>query len=331
MRVSIVLPVYNEAALLPTLYEHLSRAVAPLSHECEFLFVNDGSRDRSLSILKELRQRDPRVHIISFTRNFGHQIALTAGLWHARGEAVILMDADLQDPPEVLPTLLAKYQEGWDVVYAVRRRRQEHLLKQLAYATFYRLLAAMTRPPLPLDAGDFSVLSRRTVDLINRMPERTRFLRGLRSWTGFQQTSVAFDRDKRYAGRPKYTLPKLALLALNGVVAFSHAPLRMASLLGFLCATVSFIGILVFLYFRLFTPIFIPGYTSIIIAILFIGSTQLIAIGILGEYVARIYEEVKQRPLYVLDELIGLPPKPGPSSELPPAPRQELARTVDGS
>ena len=197
--------------------------------------------------------------------------------------------------------------------------RQEPVVKRLAYAVFYRILAAISRPSLPIDAGDFSALSRRAVDLINRMPERTRFLRGLRGWIGLKQTAFFYDRDKRFRGRPKYTFPKLLLLAVNGVVTFSHMPLRIASFMGWLCAGLSMLGIGVFLYFRLFTAVFIPGWTSTVIIVLFLGSVQLIAVGILGEYVARIYEEVKQRPLYIVDELIGLPGQPGLPPSLPPS------------
>jgi polyisoprenyl-phosphate glycosyltransferase len=307
MRVSVVVPVYNEAEVLPVMHQRLGAVAASLPHEWEFIFVNDGSQDRSLAILKELRQRDPRVAIISLSRNFGHQTALTAGLSHARGDAVILMDADLQDPPEVLPDLIAKLSEGFDVVYAVRRTRKESAPKQAAYLLFYRLLAAMTKPSLPVDAGDFSILSKRAAGLLNGMPERTRFLRGLRGWIGLRQAALPYDRDRRHDGRSKYTLSQLMLLAANGVVAFSHAPLRLASLLGFVSAILCLAGILVFLYFRLFTSIFIPGWTSLAIIILFLGSAQLITIGILGEYVARIYEEVKRRPLYVVEELVGVP------------------------
>lgn len=306
MRISIVLPVWNEAAILPTLYERLIQALTQLPHEYQFIFVDDGSDDDSYSILNELHQKDPRVAVIRFARNFGHQTALSAGLWHSDGEAVILMDTDLQDPPEVLPALIKKMQEGWDVVYAVRRTRKENIFKRFAYKLAYRIMASLTKPSLPLDAGDFSILSRRVVNHLNSMPERTRFLRGLRSWIGLKQTGLQYDRDKRYSGRPKYTFFKLVLLAMNGVVTFSHLPLRLASFIGFVCAGLSSIGICVFFYYRVFTTISIPGYTSIIISLLFLGSIQLITIGILGEYVARIYEEVKHRPHFIISELLGI-------------------------
>ena len=309
-RVSVVLPVCNEAALLPALYQHLTTVLASEPYEYRLIFVNDGSQDDTLRILKDFHQRDARVMIISFTRNFGHQMALSAGLRYAQGDAVILMDADLQDPPEILPKLLAKWADGWDVVYAVRTKRKEPWHKRIAYATFYRILGAVTHPSIPLDAGDFSLLSRRAVNLINDMPERSRFIRGLRSWIGVRHTHVEFERDRRAEGQPKYTLWKLVLLALDGLVAFSHVPLRLASTVGFLCAGLGAAGILTFLYFRLFTTTFIPGYTSIILAVLFMGSIQLITIGILGEYIARIYDEVKQRPLYIIDEIVGFPTTP---------------------
>lgn len=307
---SIVIPIHNEAAGLRELLSRLAASCAELAEPVEFIAVNDGSTDGSLDELKRLRAADSRLQIISLTRNFGQQVAFSAGLRHAGGEAVVLMDGDLQDPPEVIPEMVAAWRQGSDVVYAVRRHRQEPLLKRQAYWLFYRLLARMAEPAMPVDAGDFSLLSRRAVTVLNSLPERNRFLRGLRSWTGLKQTAVAYDRPARQEGRSSYTLWKLIRLALDGMVGFSHAPLRLASLAGFLSAGLAVLGILVFAYFRIFTTTFIPGYTSMIIAILFIGGIQLFAIGILGEYVARIYDEVKQRPLYVIDELIGFPDPP---------------------
>ncbi len=304
--ISVVVPICNERETLPSLYERLVGSLGPLDRSYEIIFVNDGSTDDSLIILKRFHQQDPRVRVISLSRNFGHQISLSAGLQYASGRAVILMDGDLQDPPEILAALLAKLEEGWDIVYAVRKKRKEHYVKRVCYWAFYRLLALVARPPIPMDAGDFSVLSRRAATLLNRMPERTRFVRGLRSWIGLKQTAFEYERDRRVLGSPKYTPWRLLLLALDGMAAFSYAPLRVASLVGILLAGLSVLGIVTFCYLRIFTSIFIPGYTSMIIAILALGAMQLLTIGILGEYVGRIYEEVKQRPLYIVDELLGL-------------------------
>ena len=304
-RVSVVLPVHNEAELLPELHRRLGAALQPQTADYELVFVNDGSTDGSLAVLKALRIQDPRVVIISLSRNFGHQAALNAGLEHARGSAVVLMDADLQDPPEIVPHLLSTLERGWDVVYAVRRSRREFWLKQLAYAAFYRLAAAVSRPRLPLDAGDFSIVSRRAADLIVALPERTRFLRGLRTWIGLRQTSYSYDRDKRTAGRSKYSFPALVLLAVNGIITFSHLPLRLASVVGVLCACASVVGAGVAVYLRIFTDAFIPGWTSLVIIVFFLGGMQLLALGVLGEYIARIYDEVKHRPLYIVDERLG--------------------------
>ncbi len=307
MQVSVVLPVFNEDQVLPLLYQKLKGVLSLLPHETEIVFINDGSSDGSVTLLKQFQKNDPNVRIISFARNFGHQMAISAGLRYAQGDVMILMDTDLQDPPELIPQLLSKNAEGWDVVYAVRKARKESRIKRLSYNLFYQILHKISLPHIPVDAGDFCLINRRVVALINRMPERTRFVRGLRSWVGLKQTKLEYERDTRFAGCSKYSWWKLVLLALDGMVAFSYAPLRIASFLGLCCSGLAAVGILIFVYLRLFTPIFIPGWTSIIIAVFFMGSVQLITAGILGEYVARIYEEVKHRPLYIIDEMVGFP------------------------
>lgn len=307
IRFSIVLPVYNEEATLPHTYQRLTNVLSALGEPYEIICVNDGSRDRSRDLLRSLHQQDPRVKLVSFTRNFGHQTAVSAGLDFANGEAVIVMDADLQDPPECLPQFIAKWQEGYDVVYAIRTKRKEHLFKRAAYALFYRLVKRIADIDIPLDSGDFCIMDQKVVRVIRALPERNRFVRGLRSWVGFRQIGLAYEREERFAGRTNYTLYKLIKLALDGFVSFSYMPLRMAAILGFFTSGLSFVMALVQLYRRLFVPSsYVPGFASIIITVLFLGGIQLITIGIIGEYLGRIFDEVKRRPLYLVDEVLGL-------------------------
>jgi len=304
--VSIVLPVFNEEATLPELYRRLTQSMAATQKSHEIIFVNDGSKDRSYALLCELVTQDEHVRVINFSRNFGHQIALTAGLDYSRGQAVIIMDADLQDPPEVLPTLIEKWQEGYDIVYAVRAERTgEGMIKRGTAALFYRLLHALAKIEIPLDTGDFRLMSRRAVNALQSLRERHRFVRGLSSWIGFRQTAVSFVREARYAGETKYPLAKVVKLAFDGVSAFSFLPLRLATYLGFSAALVSFCYIAYAIGQKVFadTPVF--GWASLIVAVLFVGGVQLITLGILGEYVGRIYEEVKQRPLYIVADTVG--------------------------
>ena len=304
-QLSIVIPIYNEAMLVDQLADRLRGALAAPDIDWEAVVVDDGSADGSFEALCEYHRRDPRFKIIRLARNFGHQTAITAGLEHASGDAVVVMDGDLQDPPELLPQLVAKWREGWDVVYTVRRSRKESWAKRVAYRMFYRLLRALARLDIPLDSGDFCLMDRRVLDVVISMRERSRFVRGLRTWAGFRQTSLPFDRDSRAGGDSKYTTRKLVHLALDGLVGFSYAPLRLGTLLGIMAATVSFVGIVVVLYLRLFTAWSIPGFASTSIIILFLGGIQLFTLGLIGEYVGRIYDEVRQRPLFVVRERIG--------------------------
>lgn len=298
--ISVVVPIYNERE---TVREMVRRLVAVMDREVghfEAIFVNDGSRDESLAILVELAATEPRLKVIDFSRNFGHQMALYAGMRRASGRAVILMDGDLQDPPEVLPRLIAKWREGSQVVFAVRQKRKEGLLMRTAYAAYYRLLQSVAYVRMPLDSGDFSLMDRRVVDLLCAMPERNKFLRGLRSWVGFTQTSVEYERDARHAGETKYTMSKLIKLALDGLVSYSYLPLRFASSVGVVVALTSFLLAAVYLGQRLFSDQFVPqGFTTLAILVLFLGGLQLIALGLLGEYIGRIYDEVKRRPEYL--------------------------------
>src|SRR6266850_2265270 len=296
---SVVIPIYNEQATLSELYRRLTHVLSENLAELayEIVFVNDGSIDGSIQILSELHADDPVVKVVNLSRNFGHQAALTAGLDYAKGDAVICMDGDVQDPPEIIPTLVARWRDGNDVVYAVRKLRKDGFIKRGCYAAFYRLLRRLSMVSIPLDAGDFALMDRRVVDCLKTLPERSRFIRGLRTWVGFRQTGVEYEREKRYAGTPKYTWPKLVHLAVNGLLSFSALPLRMATAVGFMISFCSLLGIIVALYLKLFTDQAIPGWTATVIPMLVLGGIQLLNIGILGEYIAQIFDEVKRRPL----------------------------------
>ena len=303
--ISVTIPAFNEEQVLPELYRRLTAVLEELGESYEIILVNDGSDDKSLEIMKELHAKDARVKFIDFSRNFGHQIAVTAGMDYASGDVVIVMDADLQDPPEVIPKLIAKWKEGYDVVYAVRKKRKEGFVKRTCYFAFYRLLRKLSSTDIPLDSGDFSLIDRRVVKELQKMPEQNRFVRGLRTWVGFQQTSLEYERDTRFAGEPKYSFRKLVKLALDGIMSFSYLPLRVASYMGFIIAGISFLGAISTFFQKLFTDTTVPGYTTIVISILFIGGIQLIALGIIGEYIGKIYDEVKNRPLYIVKNAVG--------------------------
>jgi polyisoprenyl-phosphate glycosyltransferase len=302
---SLVIPVYNETANIPELYRRLSAVMDRLDMPGEMILVNDGSSDQTIDLLRDLHQQDRRVGYVSLARNFGHQIAVTAGLQQARGQAVIVLDADLQDPPELIPDMLHLWREGYQVVYAQRTRRQkEKRLKKLFAFVFYRLLKILADVNIPNDTGDFCLMDRQVVDLLNAMPERNRYLRGLRSWVGFRQTALLFDREPRFAGDVKYTFAKSLALALNGLASFSQVPLRLSIYLGLFSAVLSIGMAGLVLYWRLVTPRSpLNGTATIAIAIFFLGAVQLFSIGILGEYIGRIYEEVKGRPLYTVSEV----------------------------
>lgn len=297
--ISIVIPLFNEEENLGVLHARLS-AVLPSLGTYEIVFVDDGSRDRSAQIVAELRTQDPSVRLVQLSRNFGHQAALSAGLDHARGQAVILMDADLQDPPELLPELVRRWQEGFQVVYAVRDKRDEGLFKKVSAGLYYRFLRAVSDVPIPVDTGDFCLMDRRVVDVVRQLPEKNRFLRGLRSWAGFRQVGVPYDRPSRHAGEVKYTLRKMFKLALDGIVAFTSLPLRLASYLGFLTAAAGVAYLALAVIARLTTGELPDGWTSLVAIILIVGGTQLLVTGVLGSYIARIYDETKARPMYIV-------------------------------
>ncbi len=301
---SVVIPVFEEQDNLPELYRRLVAALDQAEPDFELVFVDDGSRDQSLAILTQLAQQDERVAVISFARNFGHQAAISAGLDQARGNAVVVMDADLQDPPEVLGQFIAKWREGHDVVYAVREHRKESWFKRTCYAAFYRLLQRVANIDIPLDAGDFCIMDRRVVDLLVNMPERNRFVRGIRSWVGLNQVGLSYAREARYAGKTKYSYGRLVALALDGLVSFSFLPLRIISLMGILISVLSIVLAVVYAIQKLTVGLYPPGFATTIVSILFLAGVQLVTIGVIGEYLGRIFEEVKRRPLYVVSQVI---------------------------
>lgn len=306
---SIIAPVYNEEPVLPELYSRVSQVMDRLGEPWELILVDDGSRDRSAAIIAELHEQDPRVKGISFSRNFGFQEAVTAGLDYASGDAVVLTDADLQDPPEVIPEMIAKWREGFDVVYGVRTEREgETWFKKVTAKAFYRLIHRITSVNIPLDTGDFRLMDRRVVNAICGMRERNRFLRGMVPWVGFRQTGVFFKRQPRYAGESKYSSFRPMLrFALNAITSFSYLPLQLATYLGFLVAVVAGLAILLVVIVRLFSPATpLLGQATTLVAVLFLGAVQLISLGIIGEYLGRIYDEVKGRPLYLVEQTWGL-------------------------
>lgn len=304
---SLIIPVYNEEETLPEMYHRVGAVMDQMDGEVELILVNDGSRDRTLALLRDIHEKDPRVCYLSLARNFGHQIAVTAGLNFVRGDAVIVLDADLQDPPELIPELVEKWKQGYQVVYAQRtQRHKESWFKRLPAYLFYRLMQRLADVEIPIDTGDFCLMDRRVVDVLNSMPERNRYIRGLRSWVGLPQTFIHFERDPRFAGEVKYTFRKSLSLAANGLVTFSRVPLRLSTYVGLLAAAIAVLMAILVLYWRLFVPHSpLTGFATIMIAVFFLGAVQLVSIGILGEYVGRIYEEVKGRPLYVLSEVAG--------------------------
>ena len=304
---SVVIPVFNEEENLESLYRRLSRVLKALFKDYEIIFVDDGSTDKSLEIMRKLRKTNGRVKIISFSRNFGHQIAITAGIDYASGRAVIVMDADLQDPPEVIPRLVEKWREGYDTVYAIRESRKDPILKRTIAFIFYRLFKRMSDVDIPVDAGDFRLMSRRVVDILKIMPERNRYLRGLASWVGFSQAKIRYTRDERYAGKRKYTLWQSAKLALDGITSFSHFPLRLVIHLGLVVSLVGFLYTTKIIIDTLLFGRTVPGWTTLMAAVLFLGGVQLIVVGVIGAYIGRIYVEVQQRPLYLIKQKIGFP------------------------
>lgn len=310
---SIIAPVYNEEPVLPALYERISQVMDGVGEPWELVLVDDGSRDQSAKVIAELNQKDNRVKGISFSRNFGFQEAVTAGLDYAQGQAVILTDADLQDPPEVIPEMIAKWREGYDVVYGVRSEREgETWFKLTTAKLFYRLIHRITSVNIPLDTGDFRLMDRRVVDALGQMRERNRFLRGMVPWVGFKQTGVHFKRAARYAGEAKYSsVRRMFRFAMNAITSFSYVPLQMATYLGFTIALIAGLAIVTVIAVRLFGPTTpLLGQATTLVAVLFLGGVQLICLGIIGEYLGRIYDEVKGRPLYLVQKTWGYEEEP---------------------
>jgi dolichol-phosphate mannosyltransferase len=322
--VSVVAPMLDEVGTAEEFYRRVCKVFGDVPFE--LIVVDDGSTDGTRDVLAALAERDDRVKVVELSRNFGHQTAITAGLDHATGDAVVMIDADLQDPPEVIPTMIARWREGADVVYAVRAERDgETRFKLMSARWFYRLMSKLSPVDLRQDSGDFRLLDRRALDALGSMRERNRYLRGMTVWVGFTQTAVAYKRDRRYAGETKYPLRKMLRFALDAIVSFSHTPLQVATLVGFAFAGAAFVGIPAAVTMRIFGQ-FVPGVATTVIAVLLLGGIQLMAIGVIGEYVGRIYDEVKARPLYLVRERRNLDviPEVSPTVAEPAPDRQPL-------
>lgn len=306
VQLSIVVPCYNEEANIDHLFERLILVLEPLDMTYEIICINDGSKDNTLKLLVEYHQHNPSIKVVNFSRNFGKEIAITAGIDYALGDAVIPIDADLQDPPELIVEMIAKWREGYDVVYATRRSRQgESWLKQFTAQKFYRTIQRLTPVEIPPDTGDFRLMDRKVVEALKKLPETNRFMKGLFSWVGYQQTSILYDRGLRFKGETKWNYWQLWNLAIEGITAFSSIPLKIWSYIGISISLISFIYASFLVIRTLIFGIDVPGYASLIVAILFLGGMQLLSLGILGEYLGRVHEEVKRRPLYLVRESYG--------------------------
>ena len=300
---TIIAPIYNELENIPELYPRLRDVMDQTGQDWELILVDDGSTDGSTQVIHKLAENDARVRPVIFARNFGHQIAVTAGIDYSRGDAVIIIDADLQDPPEVILDLIEKWREGFEVVYAVRKEREgESWFKKTTAAVFYRLIHAITNVDIPLDTGDFRLMDKKVVSVMKNMREKHRFLRGMSAWVGFKQTGVEYKRKPRYAGESKYPISKMVQFALNAITSFSYFPLQVATYIGFAAAGLSVLAIPVVAILRLTTGTALFGQATTLIIVLFLGGVQLISLGIIGEYIGRIYDEAKDRPLYIVAE-----------------------------
>jgi len=302
---TVVSPVCNEEETIGEFLRRLVEVMEGLDHPYEIVLINDGSTDQSMEMMAREREENPRIKIVDFARNFGHQTAISAGIQFSSGDVVVVMDSDLQDPPQVVPKLIDKLDEGNDVVYAVRRKRKENVLKKAAYYAFYRMLSRVSDIDIPLDSGDFCAMRRPVVDLLRSMPERNRFVRGLRSWVGFQQTGLEYERDRRYAGEVKYTFSKLARLAMDGMLSFSYFPLRISVTVGLVFLSTGFLGLLVLVLLRLITGMPPETWLWVAILVILVGGVQCLLFGAMGEYLGRIYDEVRQRPLFTVRRMIG--------------------------
>lgn len=303
---SVIVPMYNEEEVIGTTFERLKQVMDSLGERYELIFVNDGSKDRSADIIKQLAEQHQEVVLIDFSRNFGHQIAITAGMDYALGDAIIIIDADLQDPPEVILQMIDKWRDGYEVVYGKRvKRKGETWFKKATAKIFYRTLRALTNVDIPADTGDFRLIDRKVCDVLKGLKEKNRFVRGLVSWIGFRQTSVEFVREERFAGVTKYPLKRMLRFALDAITSFSYKPLKIASYIGFTISFFSFIYLVIVVYQRLFTNTTTAGWASIVAINLLFNGIILILLGVIGEYIGRIYDETKNRPLYIVRERIG--------------------------
>ena len=303
---SILVPMYNEEEVIEETYHRLKNVMDKIGESYELVFVNDGSKDKSAQIISELVKTDENIRLIDFSRNFGHQIAVTAGLDYVQGQAIVIIDADLQDPPEVIPQMLEKWREGYDVVYGKRLKRQgETAFKKASAHVYYRILGALTDGNIPRDTGDFRLIDRKVCEAIKRLPEKNRFLRGMVNWVGFNQVAVEYVRDERWAGETKYPLKKMLKFAADGIFSFTYKPLKLATYIGLFLSVIGFIYLLVVLFQKLFTDTALTGWASIMAVTLVFHGITLVILGIIGEYIGRIYEEVKGRPLYIVKETIG--------------------------
>ena len=314
IRISVVVPLFNEEAVVGELRRRLLGVLERLGSDFEVILVDDGSRDGTAELMRAMHREDPRIKCIELSRNFGHQPAVTAGLAYATGDVTCVMDADLQDPPEMLVSLLTEWEKGSDVVYAVRRERKEHWAKVALYEIFYRLLARLSTIPMPLDAGDFCLISRRALDELNRLPEKDRYVRGLRAWVGFRQTGVAYDRDARQLGTSKYSFFGLLRLAINGIVSFSDKPLVFLTVIGASVSALAFLYAAYLAFAKLTSGGIITGYSSLMVAILFLSGIQLLALGVVGLYLSKIFNEVKARPSFIVRATWGLAAPHAPQS-----------------
>ena len=302
MYITLIVPIYNESDVLELFYTHITKIIDPLTYNFEILFVDDGSKDQSLEIIRKLAGLDPRISYISLSRNFGKESAMSAGVDHAEGDAVIFIDADLQDPPELIPKMIEKWLEGYDGVYAQRAKRDiDPLAKRVTAEWFYTIIGKLSRFDIPSNAGDYRLISRRSVMALRSMPEANRFMKGLFAWVGYRQASISYSREKRVAGDTKFNYWKLWNLALDGITAFTTLPLRMASYIGLCVASLAFIYGISIIFKTLVFDDPVPGYPSLMTVVLFLGGLQLMFLGILGEYLGRMFEEVKRRPLYLVD------------------------------
>lgn len=303
---SIVVPVYNEELVVEESYKRLKEVMDACNENYEIIFINDGSMDKTVGMIEEICNRDSNIRLLDFSRNFGHQVAVTAGMDYASGDAIVIIDADLQDPPQVILKMIGKWKEGYEVVYGKRlKRKGETFFKKFTAKTYYRVLKRLSTIEIPVDTGDFRLIDRKVCDVLKSMPEKNRYVRGLVSWVGFKQIAVEYERDERFAGETKYPLKKMLKLSSDGITSFSHKPLKLSIYFGVIMSVLSFISIIAVLFEKLFTDYTVPGWASIITISLLFNGVTLTMLGIIGEYIGRIYDEVKGRPQYIVGDKIG--------------------------